>query len=108
MKRAKGPNTSLKAFTEVFLEIFRVERFAADLTFYEFKGGYFFPLGLEEALEFNGLLGADSPTIAATRTSGDIMKQDSCLSIIFVTQGVCRAIVHAGQTPVASLVYFKK
>ena len=48
------------------------------------------------------------PTIAATGTTGHIMKERPLLSIIPVVKGACRTILNAGQATVAFVIDLKE
>jgi len=58
-------------------------------------------------LKLDGTLRTDSPALAAPGALGHIVFECSPALLISNTQGRSRTILHAGQTPVAFLVYAK-
>jgi hypothetical protein len=85
-----------------------VKRFSANSASNKIHRCYFVPFSPEQRFKFYSMLGTDPPAVAAACTEAHIMKKFSLVSLIRMTEGARRAILNAGKTAVALLVYTKK
>jgi hypothetical protein len=108
MLGANGLNVMVNSLGQRTAEIGRIQGIAAYRTPKKVHRHNIIPFTPQKVLELNGLVWTDSPAIAAAGTSGHVMKQFSRLSLVRIIQGACGAILHAGEAPVAVVVYLKE
>jgi hypothetical protein len=108
MDGTQGFNPMVKLSCERITEIHGVEWFPTNGTANEIHRGHVVPRRMQKVLKFYGPFRADSPTIAATGTTGHIVKERPLLSIISVVKSGCRTILHTGQATVAFVINSKK
>jgi len=89
-------------------QVMRVKGLSANSAPNKVHRCYFVPSSLEQYLKFHSMLGADPPAVAAPRAQAHVMKEFSLVPLVRMTEGACRAVLNAGKTAVASLVYAKK
>jgi hypothetical protein len=70
----------------------------------QFHGGDFIPLTSKHGFKFNGLLGANTPTVAAAGAYGHVVKNFPGIPFVKILQSRSRAILYAGQTSVAFFI----
>ena len=73
----------------------------------KFKGDDLIPFPDQKVLKLDGTFRTDAPALAAAGALGHIVFECSPAVPIDDTQCGCRTVFHAGQTPVAVLVYTK-
>jgi hypothetical protein len=105
---AERLNIFVEFMGERITEIHGVEWFPTNGAANEIHRGHVVPRRMQKVLKFYGPFRADSPTIAATGTTGHIVKERPLLSIISVVKSGCRTILHTGQATVAFVINSKK
>ena len=85
----------------------RIKRFPAHTTANQIKRNHLVPLPDQKVLKLNGFLRTDSPALSASGAFSHIMFKRPATVAISKTQCRCRAVFHAGQTPVTVLVNYK-
>jgi len=83
----------------------RIQNFTANTATDKIERDDIIPGAFQEVLKFNGFLGTYAPALPAAGAQRHVMPQYSLLGSIFITQSAGRAILHAGQTAIALIVY---
>jgi hypothetical protein len=86
----------------------RIKGFTADHAADKLHVGYLGPFPLQEVVKLYRPLRANPPTVAATGTACHVMEKGPPFSIINILEGIGRAVLNTGKTPVTFFVYFKK
>jgi hypothetical protein len=85
-----------------------MDRFSADPAPDQGEGDHFVPPVFEQMTEFNRFMGTDPPAGCAPGAERHVVQQGSGLAILPEIEGICRAILDAGETPGAPVIYLKK
>jgi hypothetical protein len=83
----------------------RIQNFTANTATNQIERDDIIPGAFQQVLKFNGFLGTYAPALPAAGAQRHVMPQSSLRGSILVTQSAGRAILHAGQTAVALIVY---
>ena len=108
MVRAECFNIGRQFSGNRILETGSVNGFSTDAAMDQRQAGDLFPLTGQQVFEFNGVLGADPPAMAASGTHRDIVQYLSCIFLIIKVQGAGRAILDTGQASIACFIDNKK
>jgi hypothetical protein len=99
---------SVEPLGQFLVKICRVNGLSANLALYKMHGSDLRPFPCEKVPKLDGLLGTDSPTVAASGAKGHIVKEMSFQSLIPVVEGTGRAIIHTGKASVTPVVDSKE
>jgi hypothetical protein len=95
---------SVKPLGQFLTQVCRVKGPAAYLALYKRHGSDLLPSSCEHVPKLDRLLWTDSPTIAASRAKGHVMKEMSFGSLIPVVEGTGWTVLHTGKASITPVV----
>jgi hypothetical protein len=105
VSRTQWINFLGQAFLDRSAIVGRIQNFSANTATDQIERDDIIPGAFQKILKFDGFLGTYTPALSAAGAQGHVVPQCSLLGLIFKTQSAGRAILYAGQTTVALIVY---